>query len=450
VSVGVSPQPAIAAQALVNESADVCDRSSRTAAVGSVDRESAVDSGSGLTAVSSVQSSDSTSFVRIMPLKSMKVVVDNKPLNAMIDSGSQVVLLNKALLPDAVCIVGDIRVQGVFGDSVTADIAPVDVKRCNDDADVCGICMSSESMQILCGLVDNLASGYDMILPVEIADELSSLPLFDVTTATPYSVDLLVDRQYTSDDIPIEDEEYVVDVDAISDALIVDDVSLTCVNIAVVNDNDTDSDCDTLINEQQNGVSLANCRALAKAGKGNFVYRNGVLYRGDRIFGQRIWQLVVPTNKREQVLKLAHEQGAHLGTRKTSERIRLSFWWNGLKDDVQKYISSCHACQLRRRLRASDHVPIVPIPRATRPFEMIVIDVIGPIEPPGGPQKFKYVLCIVDSFTCFASAYLLKDLTAKSTCQALLEFFSWAGVSSVIVCDNGTNFNNSLTKELTL
>ena len=114
---------------------------------------------------------------------------------------------------------------------------------------------------------------------------------------------------------------------------------------------------------------------------------------------------------------------------------------------MHNFVSSSHSCQLRRRLRASDRVPITPIPRATRPFEMVVIDTIGPIEPPAGPQKFKYVLCIVDSFSRFASAYLLKDLTAKSTCQALLEFFSWAGVSSVVISDNGTNFNNSLTKE---
>jgi len=172
-----------------------------------------------------------------------------------------------------------------------------------------------------------------------------------------------------------------------------------------------------------------------------------VLYRGDRVYGQRVWQSVVPQNRRERVLKLAHEVGAHLGIRRTSERIRLSFWWNGIKEDVRKLVSSCHSCQLRRRLRASDRVPITPISRATRPFEMIVIDVIGPIESPAGPQKFKYVLCIVDSFFRFPSAYLLKDLTAKSACQALLEFFSWAGISSVVISDNGTNFNNALTKE---
>jgi len=91
-----------------------------------------------------------------------------------------------------------------------------------------------------------------------------------------------------------------------------------------------------------------------------------VVYRSDRIFGQRIWQLLVPQGRREHVLKLGHETGAHFGIRKTSERIRLSFWWRDLKEDVQKYVSSCHSCQLRRRLKATDRVPITPIPRATR------------------------------------------------------------------------------------
>jgi len=332
-------------------------------------------------------------------------------------------LLNKALLPDNVCIIGDIKVQGVFGDPVTADIAPVDVKCCNNDADIRGVCMTSESMQILCGLVDNLASGYDMILPIEIADELSTLPLFDMTTVTSSDDNSFVGKQESGNDITSDDEECIVDVDAVSDASIISDQSLGYVNVAVTDDSEDGDNISALISEQQNDASLNGCHALAKAGKGNFVYRNGVLYRGDRVFGQRIWQLVVPTGRREHVLKLAHETGAHLGIRKTSERIRLSFWWHGLKDDVQKYVNSCHACQLRRRLRASDRVPITPIPRATRPFEIIVIDVIGPIEPPAGPQKIKYVLCIVDSLCTFCKCIFAQGLNGEINMPNFIKIF---------------------------
>ena len=48
-------------------------------------------------------------------------------------------------------------------------------------------------MQIFCGLVDNVASGYDMILPIEIADELSTLPLF-------HKLDVIPSANETVDD----------------------------------------------------------------------------------------------------------------------------------------------------------------------------------------------------------------------------------------------------------
>ena len=136
---------------------------------------------SGTSASASVQSSvalnnnevdSAIHSIRLIPLKSLKVVINEKCCDAMIDSGAQIVLLNKSVLTDDVCTVGKIQVQGVFGDTVTADITPVNVKRCNDDTDDRCLCMLSKPMQIFCGLVDNIA------LPAEIADELLSLPLF--------------------------------------------------------------------------------------------------------------------------------------------------------------------------------------------------------------------------------------------------------------------------------
>jgi len=49
----------------------------------------------------------------------------------------------------------------------------------------------------------------------------------------------------------------------------------------------------------------------------------------------------------------------------------------------------------------TDRVPITPIPRATQPFEMIVINVIGPVDPSAGPQKFKYVLSCMVRHVCW-------------------------------------------------
>ena len=60
------------------------------------------------------------------------------------------------------------------------------MKQCNDDVNDCGVGvhMMSEPIQLICGLVNTFASGYDMILPADIADELLSLPLFAIISLT--------------------------------------------------------------------------------------------------------------------------------------------------------------------------------------------------------------------------------------------------------------------------
>ena len=208
------------------------------------------------------------------------------------------------------------------------------------------------------------------------------------------------------------------------------------------------SDVAALIAEQANDESLAICRAMAAQNKGGYEYHNGILYHRESVLGQRVLQLVVPVGRRNHVLEIAHAGVAyHLGIRKTLDRIRLSFWWVGIKAHVTNYIATCSDCQLKSRLRTTDRVPITPIPRAELPFQMMNIDCIGPIDPPGGPQKYKYCLCVQDSFSRWPSVFMLKSLTAKATCQALIELFAITGVPQIIWSDLGSNFDSALTKE---
>ena len=98
---------------------------------------------------------------------------------------------------------------------------------------------------------------------------------------------------------------------------------------------------------QSQDDSLTSSRKDACENRGGFFYDRDVLYHKDFVLGEPVIQLVVPSDKREQVLKLAHESvwGAHLGIRKTSERIRYTFWWPGLRQCVTHFVNSCHDCQ---------------------------------------------------------------------------------------------------------
>ena len=88
-----------------------------------------------------------------------------------------------------------------------------------------------------------------------------------------------------------------------------------------------------MIAEQHSDASLADCWQQFA---GDFMISRGVLYHKDKVEGQPICQLCVPESKRVQVLKLAHDSvfGCHLGEHKTRERVRLSFYWPGMRKSM--------------------------------------------------------------------------------------------------------------------
>ncbi|GFW90298.1 transposon Tf2-6 polyprotein [Trichonephila clavipes] len=152
--------------------------------------------------------------------------------------------------------------------------------------------------------------------------------------------------------------------------------------------------------------------------------------------------------RKRKILEIAHESvfGAHLGAHKTIQRIKFSFYWPGMVKEMKAYCSSSHGCQLRKVIRSVDKIPITPVSRPELPFQVVNVDLIGPVDPVSS-QGHKYILCLMYQHSRWPEAIPLKSLTAKSTCEPLLEIFSRTGIPEVIVMDNVTNFTASLTQE---
>jgi len=132
--------------------------------------------------------------------------------------------------------------------------------------------------------------------------------------------------------------------------------------------------------DQKSDRSLIHCWSLADRQRTGYYVRDGVLYRNYKYLGQEYEQLVLPVNRRQEVMRLAHEiYAGHLGAKKTEERIKLSFTWPTIALDVQKACESCRQCQKKRRVTVYDRVPITPIPRGDVPFNCLVMDCLGPL-----------------------------------------------------------------------
>ena len=157
--------------------------------------------------------------------------------------------------------------------------------------------------------------------------------------------------------------------------------------------------------------------------------------------GETVYQIVVPTVHRREVLELAHDLpvSGHLGVRKTYNKVLQHFFWPGLKRDVAKWCKECHTCQLGGKPNQNiPQAPLHPIPVFDEPFSHIFIDCVGPL--PKTKSQNEYLLTIMCSSTRFPEAIPLRSIKTNTILKALIKFFTLFGLPKSIQSDQGTNF----------
>ena len=157
--------------------------------------------------------------------------------------------------------------------------------------------------------------------------------------------------------------------------------------------------------------------------------------------GETVYQIVVPTVYRREVLELAHDlpMSGHLGVRKTYNRVLQHFFWPGLKRDVAKWCRECHTCQLGGKPNQNiPQAPLHPIPAFDEPFSHIIIDCVGPL--PKTKSQNEYLLTMMCSSTRFPEAIPLRSIKTNTILKALIKFFTLFGLPKSIQSDQGTNF----------
>ena len=175
--------------------------------------------------------------------------------------------------------------------------------------------------------------------------------------------------------------------------------------------------------------------------KDNILMRKWSPTACDNEKGETVYQIVVPTVHRREVLELAHDLpvSGHLGVRKTYNRVLQHFFWPGLKQDVAKWCKECHTCQLGGKPNQNiPQAPLHPIPAFDEPFSHIIIDCVGPL--PKTKSQNEYLLTIMCSSTRFPEAIPLRSIKTNTILKALIKFFTLFGLPKSIQSDQGTNF----------
>ena len=153
--------------------------------------------------------------------------------------------------------------------------------------------------------------------------------------------------------------------------------------------------------------------------------------------------LVIPQAAVPELLELyhAHELSAHMSRDRLYTLLRKQYYWKGMFQDISKWISACPKCSsVKTNIpRAAGLLqPIV----TTHPFEMIAMDVMGPLTT--SSDGYKYLLNIVDVFSSWPESIPLKTLTAEETTIAFQKIITRHSCPKKVITDQGTNFMSSI------
>jgi len=141
---------------------------------------------------------------------------------------------------------------------------------------------------------------------------------------------------------------------------------------------------------------------------------------GTHTFKDRIY-VQIDKKLREDIIHEHHDSplAGHPGQHRTAELILRDYWWPRIANDVRVYVEGCETCQRTKPHRTPVATPLHPFHPPTRPWEVITIDLIGPLPE---SQGYNVILVIVDWFSKmvkFEATHM--ELTAQGIATALCD-----------------------------
>lgn len=208
-----------------------------------------------------------------------------------------------------------------------------------------------------------------------------------------------------------------------------------------------DTYCRTLIDRLSGSSEPPNSRLRRQLDK--FKLIQGVLHRYNYHPSGNKWVPVMPRSLHSTILAALHDDATagHLGFYKTYDRVRSRFFWPGLSTSVARYVASCTACQRRKRPTSSPAGLLQPLPCPSRPFEVVGIDLYGPL--PSTAAGYRWIVTAVDHLTRYAETAPVKSGSAMEVADFFLRTILLRhGAPRVLLSDRGKTFLSSILADV--
>ena len=402
--------------------------------------------------------------------KEIPAWIAGKEVTARVDSGADLTLVHESFIPAEAYVEGVVKVGDYLGKQVSHRRAKVKIR-------------VGEIEQELCVVVKTGSTDYPVLLGCDLCEEIQSL----MCSMLNEKAELRLAEKRSKEKEVVGTVRVATRAQAAKQAAVVqEDVELSekseCVptELAEVLDfpdsyfeqNPTPTlaadlctwpvdgvadlplpdisctDSDKLGQEQRADSTLKNECQWALGGEKGYVFEDGILVHFDKDdFEEYVRRVVVPSCRREQVLRLAHSDlvSGHFGVKKTLAKIKIHFLWPGMLKDVRAYVRQCEGCQRAAPVKGG-RAPLQPLPCVTEPFSTVAFDIVGPL--PSTTSGYRYILTCMCLFTKFPEAIPLRRCDNTSVCDAMVEIFSRYGVPKTLLSDQGSVFTSQLTRQL--
>lgn len=141
-------------------------------------------------------------------------------------------------------------------------------------------------------------------------------------------------------------------------------------------------------------------------------------------------RLVIPKTLQNTILSMLHKD--HEGIVRMKLNARSIFWWKNMNVDIENVAKVCDVCQVSQNVK-KEHT-VSSWPEVKKPMERIHLDLFY-------FQKYT-LLIIVDVYSKFIDVKILNKSDVHSLISQIQQFFSYFGLASEIVTDNGPPFNS--------
>jgi hypothetical protein len=137
----------------------------------------------------------------------------------------------------------------------------------------------------------------------------------------------------------------------------------------------------------------------------------------------------------------------HSGFTKTYDRVKRSFFWDGMKHDIHNFVAKCDVCQRNKgeTTKSPSTLQLLPIPTAI--WKDISMDFITGLPKSGNKSVIMVVVDRLSKYTHFCT--LQHPFTTSTVDQIFMDqVFKLHGMPHSIVSDRDPTFTSNFWQEL--